>query len=120
MFSGCHTVQQVKTLYRQLAKQHHPDVGGSTSMMQAVNAAYHAVLEMMSGQRRTDKSGKVYTYKYNEEWERALADKVAEILQVSKPSWKIEIIGIWVWVSDTDRADKDLLNKKGCGLRWNS
>lgn len=39
-FFECYTVEAVKTLYRDLAKKHHPDLGGDTATMQAVNVEY--------------------------------------------------------------------------------
>lgn len=36
-FEGCSTLQDVKELYRTLAKQHHPDRGGNLETMQAIN-----------------------------------------------------------------------------------
>ena len=39
-FSGMSTVGQVKSEYRKLAKLNHPDLGGVTAVMQAINAAY--------------------------------------------------------------------------------
>jgi DnaJ-class molecular chaperone len=41
-FSKCSTVEEVKSLYRTLAKQHHPDLGGDTATMQEINSQYHA------------------------------------------------------------------------------
>ena len=42
-FKECKTIDEVKTLYRSLAKQHHPDRGGVTETMQAINSEYALV-----------------------------------------------------------------------------
>lgn len=39
-FFDCQTVEAVKNLYRDLAKKYHPDLGGDTATMQAVNVEY--------------------------------------------------------------------------------
>lgn len=39
-FSHCRTPDEARLEYRRLCFEHHPDHGGSTFMMQAVNAAY--------------------------------------------------------------------------------
>lgn len=39
------TVEAVKARYRELAKQHHPDRGGSTEKMAAINAAKQLAIE---------------------------------------------------------------------------
>ena len=120
-FPNCETVGEVKSLYRELAKLHHPDLGGDLEMMKQLNLAYHAKLQSLNGQERTAENGKTYTYKYNAETEQRVMDKVAEILKAGVgKNWEVEVVGIWVWVSNTARADKDLLNKNGCGLKWHS
>lgn len=44
LFEGYETNKQVlKTRYRQLAKQHHPDKGGDTKMFQCIIAAYEEI-----------------------------------------------------------------------------
>jgi len=35
-----HSLEELKTLYRQLAREHHPDLGGSTFVMQEINTEY--------------------------------------------------------------------------------
>jgi DnaJ-domain-containing protein 1 len=38
------TVQEIKSAYRALAMQHHPDHGGSTERMREINLAYAAIV----------------------------------------------------------------------------
>ncbi len=42
-FTICKTLDELKKEYRRLAMLHHPDVGGDTATMQAINAEYDAV-----------------------------------------------------------------------------
>jgi hypothetical protein len=37
-FNNCRTIDEVKAMYKQLAKQHHPDFGGDTATMQVITA----------------------------------------------------------------------------------
>lgn len=39
-FKDCLTLDEVKAMYKKLAKEHHPDHGGSTETMQQINAEY--------------------------------------------------------------------------------
>lgn len=36
-FAGCNTAEEVETRYRELARQHHPDLGGDTATMATIN-----------------------------------------------------------------------------------
>ena len=116
-FEGLGTVGEVKSEYRRLAKLHHPDIGGVTAVMQAINAAYHAKLENLNGQTTTGSDGKEHTYHYNQAVEQEVMDKVAELLAL-RLDVEIEIIGTWVWVSGDTRPVKAQL--KEAGLRWHS
>jgi hypothetical protein len=115
-FAGCHTVEEVKSLYRTLAKQHHPDRGGDTQTMQDINAAYHAALSRMDGQKHND-GEREYTYQYNQQREQAAMDKIAELLRI-RGTFDVYLIGTWVWVTGDTKPIKDELKKAGC--QWHS
>jgi len=117
-FSHLHTVGEVKSEYRHLAKTHHPDRGGDTATMQRVNAEYHAKLESLNGQTSTGFDGKDHTYYYNAEVEQEVMDKIAELLGLDLPGCEVELIGTWVWVSGDTKPVKDQLKAAGC--RWHS
>lgn len=42
-FTNCRTLDDLKKEYRRLAMKHHPDHGGDTATMQAINGEYDAV-----------------------------------------------------------------------------
>lgn len=46
-FNDCATAADMKTLYRKLARQFHPDLGGSESDMQELNVAYEWALSLV-------------------------------------------------------------------------
>lgn len=115
-FAGCTTVEEVKSLYRTLAKQHHPDRGGDTATMQAINAAYHATLSRMNGQTHED-NGREYTYRYDREAEQQAMDKIAEILRI-RGDFDVYLIGTWVWIVGDTKPIKDALKAAGC--QWHS
>lgn len=39
-FAHCQTIEEAKAEYRRLCFEHHPDYGGRTDVMQAINVAY--------------------------------------------------------------------------------
>jgi hypothetical protein len=116
-FSGLFTVEDVKVRYRELAKTHHPDIGGNTETMQAINAEYHATLARLDGQESTGTDGKRHRYTYQREREQAIMDKIAELLRVLPAGVEVLLIGLWVWIQGTSREDTETraaLKKAGC------
>ena len=107
-FKGCKDPGQVKSLYRDLAMRHHPDRGGDTATMQDVNAAYLLALQMLDGFVSKGTDDKDHTYKYNDTRERDLIAKYAAIIRAKLPDHiTVEIVGIYIWVSGTSKADTE-------------
>lgn len=113
-FNQCHTVGQAKTEYRRLAKLHHPDLGGNTATMQAINAAYHAILQAMDGQTSIGSDKKEHTYHYNRHVEQEIMDKISDLLRLKMPNVEIELIGTWVWIYGDTKPHKERLKELGC------
>ena len=42
-FYNCHTLEEVKRKYKELAMLHHPDRGGNTATMQEINLEYEEI-----------------------------------------------------------------------------
>jgi len=90
-FFDCKTIEDVKTHYKKLALQHHPDrEGGNTQKMQVINAEYQCII-------------KNSWFKFEEQTENQKADfaKYPEIINqiVSFKGIIIELIGDWIWIS---------------------
>jgi len=97
---------EVTAAYRRSAMLYHPDRGGSTQMMQAVNEAY-ACLQAFSGTvTAPDQAG------YGE----TLNDAINAIVALYGLS--IEVCGCWVWVTGDTKTHKEAL--KDAGYRWAS
>ncbi len=110
-FEGLKTVEEIKTRYRDLAKQHHPDLGGDAHTMQNLNAQYQDALKRCNGQQSEGRE-----YKYKADIEKELMDKLLELLKLR--NLDIALIGYWIWVSGDTKANKDAL--KSLGLAWHS
>jgi hypothetical protein len=120
-FFGCLTVESIKTLYRELAKKHHPDLGGDTATMQDINAAYLAALKGCDGQRSHDAENKEHTYRYNEETETAVMNKVMELVRAVPASVRVALIGCWIWIMGTTREDTTTRAAlKAAGCMWHA
>lgn len=101
------TLDILKMAYRRSCSKYHPDKGGSTEMMQAVNAAYDA-LQSFTGTLPTEGTQAGYG--------EALNAALAAI--VTLPGLSIEVCGLWVWVSGDTRTHKDAI--KAAGYYWAS
>ena len=100
----------LKAAYRQLCKQYHPDKGGSTQQMQAINNDYEAAMTRLLNAKPDEEYGENKWYKSRaEEAEvearvRAAVEKIAHL-----DGLDIEIVGAWVWVGGDTRTHKDAL-----------
>lgn len=106
-FTDCATVEQIKGRYRDLARQHHPDLGGDLETMKAINAAYHAALKGQDGTVRDER-----TYRYNSQREQEIMDKIAQLLLL--PDLEVSLIGLWVWIQGNTKPQKAQLKELGC------
>jgi len=116
-FSGLQTVEEIKAHYRRLAIKYHPDKGGDLRTMQEVNRQYHDALKRCDGQTRTE-GEKEYRYKYEQDVEQAVIDKVAALVGLGHDDLTIALIGTWVWVTGNTKPYKEQL--KGLGLKWHA
>lgn len=112
------TVEAVKRRYRELARKYHPDLGGDTATMQKVNEEYLFILQSLDGQESNSPDGKVHTYKYNPETEKAIMEKVNEIIAELKGEAECWIIGLWIWILKTSKEDGNGEILKKAGFRW--
>lgn len=106
-FQGLYTVEAVKSLYRKLAKQYHPDLGGDLETMKQVNLAYHAKLESLNGAQTKGNDGRQHTYKYDSDLEQEIIEKISELLKLD--GLEISLVGTWIWISGETKRWKDTL-----------
>ena len=109
-FDECVTEATIKEHYRELAKQHHPDLGGDTATMQDINAACEVALKMAYRGQGIDEGKAQWRWTTDKE----AAAKVAELLKVEAET-KIELYGLWLWITGETRAVKDELKALGTG-----
>ena len=118
-FKGLKTEPEIKTQYRKLAFQYHPDVeGGDLRIMQEINAQYVKALESCHLHDYESADGKKYTYRYNDVEEKQIIDKLSEILAARLQGIQILLIGKWLWITGNTKPVKDQL--KALGLKWHS
>jgi hypothetical protein len=119
-FNAGWTVGQVKAEYRRLAMRWHPDRGGDTPTMQAINEEYTQALRNADGEVSYDADNNAHEYRYNEKRESAVMEFLDKLIRSGalQPDVECELIGTWVWVTGDTKPVKDLLKAVGC--RWHS
>ena len=110
------TLEELKAQYKQLAKKHHPDRGGDTAIMQAINAEYDELFPRLKDVHKT-KDGEKYTAR-QESTETAdqFKDLITQLMRMD--NIVIEVIGCFVWVTGDTKPHKEQL--KALGFKWHS
>ena len=115
-FKDCKTLQDLKTEYKRLVLQNHPDVGGDTETMKQINNSYEVCFHLLKD-THFDKDGNIYTAK---EATQEVPEEFINLMDIliRMENIKIEIIGRFVWISGISKPYKDTL--KGLGFLWHS
>lgn len=111
-FVNCKTLEEVKHLFKELAKKLHPDCGGDAEEFKAMKAEYEKAFERCKNTHQKD-DGTFYQKETNES-----ASMYADIIDkiITFKGVLIEIIGSWIWVSGNTKPYKDQL--KEIGFKW--
>lgn len=106
-FNDCTTLDDVKALYRKLAFDYHPDRGGDLATMQAINAEYaYATALLVKGSKLSGKEAE-QELRFSEEY-RNVVEQI-----INLPGIKIELVGLWIWVTGNTKPVKNYLRSAG-------
>jgi curved DNA-binding protein CbpA len=106
------TLEELKKQYRELAMQHHPDMGGSDEAMKVVNAEYDALFPKLKNMHQT-KNGETYERETAEAPEY-FKDLINELMRFD--GIIVEVIGSFIWLTGNTKPYKDRL--KALNLKW--
>lgn len=120
-FDGLKLENEIKARYKELAKKHHPDLGGCAETMKEINNEYEKAITGMY-----ETSGKSIT-EIEEllKKDALLREKLNGIITIE--DLIIEICGSWLWITGNTKEHKDKLKslqffwaQKKCAWYWRS
>ena len=114
-FINCKNLDELKKAYKAAAMKNHPDMGGDTATMQAINAEYSARFEVLkrsqNEQAAEDTTGRTHATT------ESAGDFIAIIEALLKlDGLEIELCGRWLWIGGNTREHKEALKALGC--KW--
>lgn len=125
MFDDCKTFADLKHAYKRAARKAHPDMGGSTEEMQAVNAAYEQAVKRIQreGEKHSADSDSMNSSTGDSNTRQETAEDMAEYAEILQKLMgldgiEIELCGTWLWISGATFAHKQALKSFGC--KWSS
>ena len=111
-FKDCSTLQEVKDLYRQLAKQYHPDKGGDLVTMQAINNQYSQAIATIA------KGGKFTEAESEAEILKAEAYQEAVNKVINLEGINLELVGSWLWITGETKQHAAILKSEPARFNW--
>lgn len=92
-FNECGTLEEVKSAYKKLAKQYHPDLGGDTATMQEINKEYaFASAKAIKGANLSEEQTESEIL--SSEAYRQAIEKVILLDGIT-----LELVGYWLWAT---------------------
>lgn len=117
-FTNVQTLSELRSQYKELLKQYHPDNGGSEEITKAINIEYENLFKALKNHHENSSDNSKSTYSKNMyDWEndKALRDILSKIINFS--GIEIEIIGQGIWCFNSYNYHKEL---KELGFKFGS
>lgn len=103
-FDHCQNIDELKSMYRNLCKLHHPDRGGEVTTMQAVNAEYSYICQNLNH---------FFVCEDEEQTAEDLTIFASIIEKIEMLPVEIEVIGSWLWISGNTYPHRQILKEAG-------
>ena len=119
-FKECKNLIDVKTVFRILAKKHHPDLGGDAELFKIINNEYEIAFEYYqkldneNQKAENIKNNKKENYNFNYENSSIYKNIIEKLIHFENVN--IEIVGTWIWLDGETYPIKDII--KELNFRW--
>ena len=112
-FKNCESKEECKKLYKKLAFIHHPDRGGDTETMKAINAEFDYVMEnnIFKSSKKDTKKDTKKDYDFSSSQFKDIIEALIKLEGI-----EIEITGCFIWVTGNTYPQKDII--KSLGFRY--
>ncbi len=116
-FKDISSLNELRKSYRQLVVKFHPDNGGSEDVIKEINAEYDVLFKRLKNNfehkdtysKASDKQKQAYDWQKDKQL-REMVLKLSKFKGIT-----VEIIGVWIWVSNCYAYRKEL---KELGFHW--
>lgn len=114
-FDNCKNLNELKAEYRRLVMLHHPDCGGDTATMQAINAEHDKVFEVLKRKQNVaaQTDPKIHVTTETPEEFRLIVEALLRLNGI-----EVELCGSWLWIAGDTFPHAAALKALGC--RWSA
>lgn len=128
-FSECQTLDEAKALYKQLAQEHHPDMGGDLRTIQEINSQYAqfqadgAKAESRRRQQDAHAENRKSAADFHDLDEVGAQLKMMIEFALNLEGVEVELMGLWVWLTGNTKAHRESFQQwneahEDSPLRW--
>ncbi len=107
-FNHCRNLDELKKEYRRLTMLYHPDRGGDTATMQAINTEHDRRFEELKHKHNAENDEQHQTTETPEEFRNI----IFALLKLD--GLEVELCGSWLWIGGNTKAHKETLKAIGC------
>jgi curved DNA-binding protein CbpA len=108
-FAGLTSAQEIRSRYKDLAKQYHPDKGGCVETMAAINNQYERVI--VGCYQEAEDNFDLGSFVRVEREIMAKTVKVSALTNV-----EVELCGSWIWITGNTWEVREFLKSEG--FKW--
>jgi hypothetical protein len=112
-FEGCTTQAEIKARYRELARKHHPDMGGDLRTMQEINTQASKAMSEGAKSEARDRQRTAHAENRKSAADFHDLDEVTEEIRtmiefaLNLNGVDVELMGLWVWLTGNTKTHRE-------------